>query len=146
MFNLDMIGHLADSVLTIGGSGTSPGFEELLTSVNKKYNTNLKLSNEGYGPSDHAAFYSKDIPVLFFFTGTHDDYHKPTDDFPIINLEGEKLISDFVQKNLNSLKLVLKNLKPLAEGSKLLLVLFLHLEVNLRAWKLMVLERMVPPK
>ena len=96
MLNLDMIGHLADSVLTIGGSGTSPGFEELLTGVNKKYNTDLKLSNEGYGPSDHATFYSKDIPVLFFFTGTHDDYHKPTDDFPIINLEGEKLISNFV--------------------------------------------------
>ena len=96
MLNLDMVGHLTDSMLTIGGTGTSPIFEELLNDLNGKYNTDLKLSPEGYGPSDHATFYSNNIPVLFFFTGTHDDYHKPSDDFQIINLEGEKLISDFV--------------------------------------------------
>jgi hypothetical protein len=96
MLNMDMVGHLTENALTIGGTGTSPIFEELLNDLNKKYSIDLKLSPEGYGPSDHANFYTKDIPVLFFFTGTHDDYHKPTDDFAIINLHGEKLILDFI--------------------------------------------------
>ena len=96
MLNLDMIGHLKDSSLTIGGTGTSPTFEDILTQTSYNYNINLSLSPEGFGPSDHASFYAKDIPVLFFFTGTHDDYHKPTDDFPLINLDGEKDITNFV--------------------------------------------------
>ena len=96
MFNLDMVGHLEENVLTIGGTGTSPLFEDLLTDIVNNHDLNLKFSSEGYGPSDHASFYKKDIPVLFFFTGTHDDYHKPTDDFSIINLQGEKIVSDFV--------------------------------------------------
>ena len=103
MINLDMIGHLEENRLTIGGTGTSPIFKNLLNDINKNYEIDLKLSPEGFGPSDHASFYTKDIPVLFFFTGTHDDYHKPTDDFPIINLAGEKTVSDFVFDIVSSL-------------------------------------------
>lgn len=95
MLNIDMIGHLSENSLTVGGTGTSPIFDEILKEINKKYSFDLHLSPEGFGPSDHATFYSKDIPVLFFFTGTHDDYHKPSDDFPIINVDGEKAIADF---------------------------------------------------
>ena len=103
MLNLDMIGHLEESRLTIGGTGTSPTFEGLLNDINKIYELNLKLSPEGFGPSDHASFYIQDIPVLFFFTGTHDDYHKPTDDFPLINLAGEKTVANFVFDIIRSL-------------------------------------------
>ena len=96
MFNLDMVGHLEENSLTIGGTGTSPLFEDLLTDIGNIHDLKLKFSSGGYGPSDHASFYKKDIPVLFFFTGTHDDYHKPTDDFSIINLQGTKIVADFV--------------------------------------------------
>ncbi|MFC1549835.1 M28 family peptidase [Candidatus Neomarinimicrobiota bacterium] len=96
MLNLDMIGRLSENRLTIGGTGTSPEFENILNEVNDKYGLKLKFSPEGYGPSDHASFYTADQPVLFFFTGTHEDYHKPTDDWEKINLNGVKKISDFV--------------------------------------------------
>ena len=96
VINMDMVGHLTENRLTIGGTGTSPSFDDLLNSINAKYNFDLKFSPEGFGPSDHATFYAKDIPILFFFTGTHDDYHKPTDDFDIINVEGSTAIGKFV--------------------------------------------------
>ena len=55
-----------------------------------------KFSNEGFGPSDHAAFYAKDIPVLFISTGAHPDYHTPADDVESINLEGMQEVLNFV--------------------------------------------------
>lgn len=57
---------------------------------------NLQLNQDGFGPSDHASFYAAKIPVLFFFTGTHSDYHKPTDDSEKINYVGLEKITDFV--------------------------------------------------
>lgn len=96
MINLDMVGNLSEDKLTIGGTGTSPSFEELLKNINDEYNFTLKFSPEGFGPSDHAAFYTKDIPVLFFFTGTHDRYHKPTDDFDKINVDGSAIVGNYV--------------------------------------------------
>lgn len=96
MINMDMIGRMSENKVTIGGTGTAPNFETLLNNVNKDHNLVLKMSPEGYGPSDHASFYVNDIPVLFFFTGTHDDYHRPSDDWEKINFEGEKQISEFI--------------------------------------------------
>jgi aminopeptidase YwaD len=97
MINLDMIGRLnEDRQLQIGGVGTSPGFKNLLDSVNARYGFDLKLSSEGYGPSDHASFYAQDVPVLYFSTGAHPDYHTPDDDLSAINLEGEKEVISFV--------------------------------------------------
>ena len=88
MINMDMIGRMSDNKVTIGGTGTSPGFETLLNDVNEKNEMQLKMSPEGYGPSDHASFYINDVPVLFFFTGTHENYHKPSDDWEHINAIG----------------------------------------------------------
>ena len=97
MINLDMIGRLNEErQLQIGGVGTSPGFKEMLDSVNTNYNFNLKYANEGYGPTDHAAFYAKDVPVLFISTGAHSDYHTPADKLSAINLEGTREVLDYV--------------------------------------------------
>ncbi len=91
MINLDMVGRLTEErQLQIGGVGTSPGFKALLDSLNGNYGFNLKYANEGYGPSDHAAFYAKDVPVLFISTGAHSDYHTPQDQLSAINLEGTR--------------------------------------------------------
>ena len=95
MLNFDMIGRLDSAkTLTIGGTGTTPISEEIINKFASKENLNIQMSKEGSGPSDHAAFYVKNIPVLFFFTGIHDDYHTPADDTEKINLEGEKLVAE----------------------------------------------------
>jgi predicted metalloprotease with PDZ domain len=60
------------------------------------YGFKLTFNDEGYGPSDHSSFYGKKIPVLFFFTGTHEDYHKPSDDTEKINFNGEKDVLDYI--------------------------------------------------
>ena len=54
------------------------------------------MNKPGFGPSDHATFYTKDIPVLFFFSGVHDEYHTPADTWQLINLQGEKHILNFI--------------------------------------------------
>jgi aminopeptidase YwaD len=92
MINMDMVGRLNDSthVLTVGGYGTSPEWSAVFASFNKKKpDLVFKYDSSGTGPSDHTSFYRKDIPVLFYFTGLHPDYHKPTDDFDKINYNGE---------------------------------------------------------
>lgn len=97
MINLDMIGRLnEDRQLQVGGVGTSPGFQNLLESINSNYGFNLKFSNEGFGPSDHASFYAKDVPVLFISTGAHSEYHTPGDELSAINLEGTSEVTAFV--------------------------------------------------
>ena len=96
MINMDMIGRLnQDKVLNVGGIGSSPIFKELIEKY-KPAGYNLALDESGTGPSDHTSFYLKDIPVLFFFTGTHEDYHKPSDDTEKINFEGVKTITNYV--------------------------------------------------
>lgn len=98
MLNMDMIGRLRDSVLTVQGVGTSPVWNEIIARQNSDSIFKLKLGQDGFGSSDHASFNAKEIPVLFFFTGLHSDYHKPTDDWNLINYEGQKLVADFVTK------------------------------------------------
>ncbi|NML20047.1 M28 family peptidase [Pseudoflavitalea sp. G-6-1-2] len=103
MINMDMVGRLNDSskVLTVGGYGTSPVWGELFSGFTSKTTPlTFKFDSSGTGPSDHTSFYRMDIPVLFFFTGLHTDYHKPSDDFNKINYTGEfyviKLIENLV--------------------------------------------------
>ena len=96
MINMDMIGRMSDSSYTVGGVGTSPLFEHLLDSLKKGRPFNLVMNKPGFGPSDHATFYTKDIPVLFFFSGVHDEYHTPADTWQLINLRGEKHILDYI--------------------------------------------------
>jgi Tol biopolymer transport system component len=88
MFNYDMVGRLKDQILTIQGTGTSSRWQSLLTKYNSDSTFALKMLKDGYGPSDHSSFYAENIPVLFFFTGSHDDYHKPSDDADKVNAEG----------------------------------------------------------
>ena len=96
MINMDMVGRLNDSThgLNIGGYGTSPVWGQLLTNKDKFFT--IKFDSSGSGPSDHTSFYRKDIPVLFFFTGVHSDYHKPTDDADKINYNGELMVVKYI--------------------------------------------------
>lgn len=107
MFNMDMIGRLKDDKLTVGGIGTASEWNELVKRKNEIYFDNnngygvgkkfdLQLNEDGFGPSDHSSFYGKQIPVLFFFTGTHLDYHKPSDTAEKINYAGLTKISSYV--------------------------------------------------
>lgn len=95
MINMDMVGRLKqDSSLAVYGTGTSPIFKQIL----KSHNDNFKLVQQesGVGPSDHTSFYLADIPVLHFFTGQHEDYHKPGDDSDKLNYDGMNLISSYI--------------------------------------------------
>lgn len=98
MINMDMIGRYDSSrKLTIGGYGTSPSWGNILQSAAGK-NLVIKFDSSGMGPSDHASFYKKDIPVLFFFTNSHSDYHKATDDADKINYTGEVEIVNYIDR------------------------------------------------
>ena len=96
MINCDMVGRLNDSspAITVGGFGTSPAWGKILPAKTKALF--VKFDSSGIGPSDHTSFYLKNIPVLFFFTGTHKDYHKPTDDIDKINFTGEFRIIQYI--------------------------------------------------
>lgn len=96
MLNMDMVGRLrSDKTLIINGAGTSPAWKETFPKI-KGTPIKIETFDSGTGPSDHTSFYLADIPVLHFFTGTHQDYHKPTDDSELINYEGMHEIADFM--------------------------------------------------
>jgi hypothetical protein len=105
MINLDMVGRLNDSTqaLTVGGFGTSPVWSTLIAP--DEAGMRIKIDSAGAGPSDHTSFYRKNIPVLFFFTGVHSDYHKPSDDVDKINVPGmvriTRLIEQVISKSLS---------------------------------------------
>ena len=95
MLNLDMVGRLReDKTLSVSGTGTSPIWPQVLNASNPGFK--LVLKESGVGPSDHTSFYLQDIPVLHFFTGQHEDYHKPSDDAEKLNYEGMRLISTYL--------------------------------------------------
>ena len=102
MINMDMVGRLRENkTLAVYGVGTSPKFKQTLFANN----TDFKLieKESGVGPSDHTSFYLADIPVLHFFTGQHEDYHKPSDDAEKLNYEGMEAISDFIMSIITDL-------------------------------------------
>ncbi|WP_430467136.1 M28 family peptidase [Winogradskyella ouciana] len=102
MINMDMVGRMkADSTLAVYGTGTSPLFKQTLKANNEKFK--LIENESGVGPSDHTSFYLIDIPVLHFFTGQHEDYHKPGDDSEKLNYEGMRLISDYIYSVITDL-------------------------------------------
>ncbi len=103
MINLDMVGRLdASKILAVSGTGTSAVWEPLLKNLSSD-KLQIKTDSAGVGPSDHTSFYLKNIPVLHFFTGSHSDYHKPTDDTEKINAEGEKEILQLIIKLIEKL-------------------------------------------
>ncbi len=96
MVNLDMIGRLKkDNSIMISGTGTSLEGEAILRNLNADSTFAISMQPEGFGASDHAAFYAKDVPVFFLSSGAHDDYHTPSDKPDRINLEGAKSIADY---------------------------------------------------
>lgn len=108
MINLDMVGRLNDSskVLTVGGYGTSPAWGEHYSALavqGKSQELRFKNDSSGTGPSDHTSFYRKDIPVLFYFTGLHTDYHKPSDDADKLNYNGTLRIVQHIYSLIESL-------------------------------------------
>lgn len=103
MINMDMVGRLNKmKELTVGGVGSSPIFRDIVNTY-KPAGFNITIDESGVGPSDHTSFYLKDIPVLFLFTGTHEDYHKPSDDEEKINYYGLRFIVDYVFNMSNAI-------------------------------------------
>jgi len=98
MVNMDMIGRLNDNPVILGGVGSSRIFENIIADACENHTLDIETNMGGmeFGRSDHASFYRENIPVLFFFTGAHEDYHKPTDDWDKIDYQGEKEILDFI--------------------------------------------------
>ena len=105
MFNMDMIGRLNDStkVLSVGGFGTSPIWETVVKKNDSKLPFVVRVDSSGSGPSDHTSFYRKDIPVLFFFTGQHKDYHRPSDDSDKINYNGQLQVVKYIMNIISGL-------------------------------------------
>ncbi|HEX6719895.1 MAG TPA: M20/M25/M40 family metallo-hydrolase [Pyrinomonadaceae bacterium] len=95
MINMDMIGRMKDRKLVIGGVGTAKEWRNI---IGQQDSFQLTLNEDGYGPSDHSSFYMKQIPVLFFWTGNHNDYHKPSDTFDKINYDDEARILSMVAR------------------------------------------------
>lgn len=87
MLNMDMVGRIDSGKLYIGGSGTAKPFEQMIDNIAGDYSFTIDVSRSGYSASDHSSFVGKKIPVLFFFSGLHADYHKPSDTADKINAE-----------------------------------------------------------
>jgi aminopeptidase YwaD len=96
MVNMDMIGRMQNNKLIVVGSGTSPAWSSLLDQVNGAARFDLARSESGFGASDQQSFYASKVPVLFFFTGLHADYHRPSDTADKINAEDEARVVNFV--------------------------------------------------
>ncbi|MFY0542311.1 M20/M25/M40 family metallo-hydrolase [Nannocystis pusilla] len=99
MLNFDMVGRVRDNTVVVVGTGTSSAWPGLLDRAkvdprDAARTLVIKPSEDGFGASDQASYYAADIPVLHFFSGAHDDYHRPTDDFDKINLDGAVAIAD----------------------------------------------------
>ena len=96
MINLDMVGRLRQKRLIVYGSRTAKEFPALLDSLNWHAGLDLKAQGDGYGPSDQSSFYAAGMPVLHFFTDLHEDYHRTTDDWQKINVDGFGQVATFV--------------------------------------------------
>ena len=121
MINMDMVGRMNEKkTLAINGVGTSPSLLPALDLVNAD-SLKLVTSESGVGPSDHTSFYLQDLPVLHFFTGQHEDYHRPSDDSDLINYEGLLLVVKYIDRLVDQLdaepKLAFTKTKDSSEDS-----------------------------
>jgi aminopeptidase YwaD len=121
MINMDMIGRMKDNKLIVGGVGTAQEWHKELEAKNAwleritgtgngvglkvipREQFSLTLSEDGFGPSDHSSFYAKQVPVLFFWTGSHEDYHKPSDTADKINYDDEARILSLVSRVIHDI-------------------------------------------
>jgi aminopeptidase YwaD len=97
MLNFDMVGRLRDSLI-VNGTGTAQEWPALLEEANGHLQLQLESVADGWGPSDHASFYGEGVPVLHFFTGAHEDYHKPSDDLDKLNHEGAATVGELAAR------------------------------------------------
>jgi membrane-associated protease RseP (regulator of RpoE activity) len=95
MVNFDMVGRLRDDRLLAMGAESATEFGPLLDSLNRRHRFDLRASGDGWGPSDQQSFYAASIPVVHFFTDTHEQYHRTTDDVETINVDGIARIAAF---------------------------------------------------
>ena len=95
MLNLDMVGRLHKNRLFVGGTGTAPIWPAMVERLNKDARFELTTWPGGKAPSDHASFYEANLPVLFFFTGLHGDYHRPSDDWNTLEYKGQERVARF---------------------------------------------------
>lgn len=103
MINMDMVGRLKkENTLAINGVGTSPIWNDVLNKINYD-SLKIVTSESGVGPSDHTSFYLQDIPVLHFFTGQHEDYHRPSDDADKINYTGMIKVIRYIERLIDRL-------------------------------------------
>ena len=96
MFNMDMVGRLEDDPLIVYGVGTASEWTDLVESEAGRAGIEVALQPDGVGPSDHTSFYLRDIPVLHFFTNTHSDYHRPSDDWDRVDAAGIERVAQLV--------------------------------------------------
>jgi len=102
MLNIDMVGRMEENKLNVHGTGTSTRWDSLVDSLQTEHNLATSSSSDGWGPSDQTSFYAKDIPVLFLFTGLHDDYHRPSDTWDKLNYPGLAKVVEFSESILRS--------------------------------------------
>ena len=100
MLNLDMVGRVVDDGLTVMGVGTAAEWNEIIDRANAALSTPFTIgkSPDGYGPSDHSSFYGEGIPVLHFLSNLHEDYHRPSDDWEKINVDGLERVSQLAAR------------------------------------------------
>jgi hypothetical protein len=103
MINLDMVGAMKDGKVVALGAESAPEWRALLDAAGAELQLNVSSGGDGYGPSDQTSFYAKQIPVLHFFTGTHERYHTPDDDADAINFAGAQKIADLTARVAASL-------------------------------------------
>jgi len=96
MVNLDMVGRLRHNRVAVLGAASAAEWGEILPPLCRRAGVGCKLGGDGYGPSDQTPFYAAGVPVLHFFTGTHTDYHRPSDDVHKLNLAGLARVSELV--------------------------------------------------
>jgi len=99
MLNMDMVGRLRDNTLTVYGTGTAAEMPNLVEEVNQELDQPFVLATipDGFGPSDHSQFYGADVPVIMLFTNTHAEYHRPEDDWELINPQGLERIVEYAE-------------------------------------------------
>lgn len=120
MINLDMVGRLRDQ-LTVYGMGTAREWNQIVIPAANRADLNISGRSSGYGPSDHAVFYERGIPVLHFFTGFHPEYHRPADDSHLLNIQGMRQISRCVSEIVVELASTVAPLSPDSSGNSDLL-------------------------
>jgi len=113
MVNLDMVGRLRDKRLIAFGTATAREFPPFLARISRKLGITVATHGDGYGPSDHTPFAAEKIPVLHFFTGAHEDYHRPTDTWEKINSAGMAIVGQVVAETV---RLIASRAAPLTPG------------------------------